>query len=382
MIFGYGLNMGSPRGTHSRGLELVAMAVNANSGMPLAEINRTLAKFKQNLRGGKHVVAEGATLVWGDIRSLKDDLSSVPSSDLQSVLQRYGLPRLTPPKLIFHMDHVGLPLLRKYGVSLRRKGKADVLIVEDDALRSLSIKDPTREAKLGQQSRSKTYQFTSGGVNLAGGFNLERLAEERDEILKGLDLSYKLTALDAQEQKRLNESNRLYAIAKHQRPVAWKALIENAEAEAEEELSAFLIHGFQGTEAAHANNLSVLLAELLIEKSAEGLEEWISSEYGPVRLDHALKHLSERKDVQVTCAPCTCKTGGRERGKSAWEIRASVLGNMYLVARIQPSFEGGGIGVEQTKGIVYHFQEAQPHRAKGERSVWGLLADLSATPDK
>ncbi len=374
--------MGAPRGTHSRGLELVAMAVNASSSMPIAEINRTLAKFKKNLRGGKHVVAEGATLVWGDIRSLKDDLRSVKAKDRQSTLQRYTLPRLLPPKYIFHMDHVTLQKLRRYGVNIRSKGKADVLIVEQDGLRSLSIKDSTREAKLGQQSQSKTYQFTSGGVNLAGGFNLERLAEERDAILKDLDLSYKLTALDAKEQSRLNESNRLFALAKHQRPIEWGVLIKNAEAEAEKNLSDFLSRGFHSSDAAHAQNLSVLLTEWLTLNSVAGLEEWISSESGPVRLDHALKHLAERKDVRVTCAPCTCKTGGRERGKSAWEIRAAVLGNQYLVARVQPSFEGGRIGVEQTKGIVYHFQEARPHRAKGERSVWRLLADLSATPDK
>lgn len=374
--------MGAPRGTHSRGLELVAMAVNANPAMPLLKINQTLAEFKRNLRGGKHVVADGATLVWGDIRSLKDDLGPVQSTDRQNALQRYALPRLTPPKYIFHMDHVNLQMLRQYGINIRSKGKADVLIVEQDCLRSLSIKDSTREAKLGQQSQSKTYQFTSGGVNLAGGFNLERLAKERNEILRGLDLSYKLIALDAKEQGRLNDSNRLFAIAKHQRPIAWDALVKGAEAEAEDNLADFLRRGFQGSDATHAQNLSVLLTEWLTLSSVAGLEEWISSESGPVRLDHALKHLSERKDVQVACAPCTCKTGGRERGKSAWEIRASVLGHKYLVARIQPSFEGGRIGVEQTKGIVYHFQEARPHRAKGERSVWRLLADLSVTADK
>jgi len=142
------------------------------------------------------------------------------------------------------MDHVTLQKLRRYGVNIRSKGKADVLIVEQDGLRSLSIKDSTREAKLGQQSQSKTYQFTSGGVNLAGGFNLERLAEERDAILKDLDLSYKLTALDAKEQSRLNESNRLFALAKHQRPIEWGVLIKNAEAEAEKNLSDFLSRGF------------------------------------------------------------------------------------------------------------------------------------------
>jgi hypothetical protein len=358
------------------------MAINANPAMPLAKINQTLAEFKRNLRGGEHLVADGATLVWGDIRSLKDDLRPIQSTDRLKALQRYSLPRLTPPKYIFHMDHVDLRMLRQYGINIRSKGKADVLIEEQDCLRSLSIKDSTREAKLGQQSQSKTYRFISGGVNLAGGFNLERLGKERDEILRDLDLSYKLIALDAKEQGRLNDSNRLFAIAKHQRPIAWDALVKGAEAEAEENLAHFLSRGFHGNEAAHAQNLSVLLTEWLTLNSVAGLEEWISTESGPVRLDHALKHLAVRDDVQVSCAPCTCRTGGRERGKAAWEIRASVLGHKYLVARIQPSFEGGRIGVEQTKGIVYHFQEARSHRAKGERSVWRLLADLSATPNK
>ena len=56
---------------------------------------------------------------------------------------------------------------------------------------------------------------------------------------------------------------------------------------------------------------------------------------------------------------------------------------MFLILESRPDTHYGDvIGVEQTKGIVYHFQEARPHRAKGERSVWRLLADLSVTADK
>lgn len=374
--------MGQPRGTYSRGLELVAMALNARPDIPLVEINQTLAQFQHNLRGGQHSVADGATLIWGDIQSLKDHLHQIQAHALPNARKRYTLPRHHSPKYIFHMDHLTVPALRQHGVHLQSKGKADVMIVEQDAMRSLSIKDSAREAKLCQQSQSKTFPFTSGGVTLAGGFNLEKLARNRNAILDGLDRSYKLIALDANEQGRLNETNRMFAIAKHQRPATWDALVIEAEAEAGEHLATFLGCGFQSIDSTHAHNLSVLLSGCLTQSGIPGIEEWITSDSSPVRLDHALTHLAERDDVQVTCAPCTCNTGGRQRGKLAWEVRASVFGKRYLVTRIQPSFEGGGIGVEQTKGIVYHFQEARPHRAKDEGSVWQLLADLSAASDK
>jgi hypothetical protein len=130
---------------------------------------------------------------------------------------------------------------------------------------------------------------------------------------------------------------------------------------------------FPSDSSSHGRNLAAILSRGLIAGETSGHEEWILYMDGSARLDRAMEQLRHEPGVEVQWSRKLSQSG-----KPSWFVRALVSNRRYLVTKIEPSFDGARPNVSQTKGVIYYFQEGSRYKGPGERSVWNLLADLSA----
>ena len=354
------------------------MTANATTGTDLPEMRLIIDRFHQLPTGGSMVTLSGTHLEWGNIQSLVDGLRLFSEAEIVSLVPSLRLPRAFPARLIAHTRGLNFAKLRSFGAMILVKGNAELFMLDDESIRGVYVVDANGPVKLGQQSGLREYRLAQGTATLMGGFNLPRMAAGIASLDAGANLIADHAFLNAGRIAQMSRRDRALALAKQQHPRAWGQIVSDGEQEADIALSAFLRACFEVDARLHGINLSALLSGVLLNDAPNDREYWITLSGGPLRLDQALNQLEAANDVAVSVLPCTCAHSRRERRKPAWEIRAVVGGRSYLVSRIQPSFEGGSIGAEQTKGIVYHFQEAPSHQADGEGSVWQLLAAINA----
>jgi hypothetical protein len=364
----------------SRSLELLVIAANLNLKPSELEVNGLINAFKTHPMGGTHTTHLGTSVHWGNIHRLVQDLMPLGQEGLASTLSHIALPRSHPPRFLVHLDSfrkaTALPVSDLVIPTVARvKGKADILIVEADGIRELSVKDSSGgENKLGQQSKRESYNFSGAAHTLSGGFNFASL-QDRLQIIKGsVNLNIRPASLSEDQWGRLkNEQYRILAIAKDSDPVGWDNFVIAALEEAGKELDAFLGTAFPIVPHAHGRHLATILAHRLIDGETDGHDEWIVSQQGAFRLDAAIAYLAQMTNVKVDW-----ERRNSPRGKPSWFVYASISGGKYLITKIEPSFDGARRGVSQTKGIIYYFQEGARHRAPSEGSVWTLLSDLNA----
>jgi hypothetical protein len=318
--------------------------------------------------------------VWGNVERLLGSAGHTQIAEFDRAIAQYQLPRSQPPRYVVLMDS-----LRKNAVSLSGvsddamailksvKGKADLAIIEDDAIRELSVKRPNiTEVKLGQQSRREEYQFRSSTSTLSGGKNLPNLREAMSGLTQGLGEIRRPNTLTEYQWCRLSEDDKRLAAAKQLFPNQWKEIVRQAMVDAGAELDSFLTDALPSNEQEHSYNLGVLLSHRLIGGMTEGHEEWITSAHGPFRLELAIQKLADIVALRATWSRQPSKSG-----KDSWVITASVNDRRYVVCKIEPSFDGAKPEVSQTKGVIYYFQEGSGLRAPTDGSVWDLLSDIS-----
>ena len=364
----------------SRAEELVCAAINCVVGPDLDGINHILSQFSQHPGGGTYAHANGTRLVWGNVERLLGSAGHTQIADFDSAIVQYQLPRSQPPRYVVLMDSLRKNAVTLSGVSDEAmailksvKGKADLAIIEDDAIRELSVKRPNiAEVKLGQQSRREEYQFRNGSSSLSGGKNIPKLRELMSDLTRRLSEVRRPGSLTEYQWSRLSEDDQQLAAAKQSFPVEWKEIVRRAMTDAGLELDRFLADALPNDGHDHPYNLGVLLSHRLIGGMTEGHEEWITSAHGPFRLELAIQKLSETATLKATWSRRPSKSG-----KDSWVITASVGNRRYVICKIEPSFDGAKPEVSQTKGVIYYFQEGSALRAPTDGSVWDLLSDVS-----
>ena len=354
------------------------MAANATSESDTHQFLSIIGRFRQLPAGGVYQTPAGTELVWGNIGYLVEGLGLIADAEMTALAPRLRLPRSFPARLIAHARGLDFATLRSFGAMILVKGSAELFMLDDEAVRGVFVVDADGPVKLGQLSGPREFGLAQGTATLMGGFHLPRLAAGIGMLHSGSDRGDRHAFLDAGRIAKLSKRDRDLAVAKQQQPRAWGQIVREGEQEADLALGTFLTACFDVDRRFHGTNLASLLSGVLLNDVPRDREYWITLRSGPIQLDRALDRLDVDNDVDVSVSPCACALSQRELRKPAWEIRAQVGGRRYLVARIQPSFEGGSIGAEQTKGIVYHFQEAPSHRSDGEGSVWDLLDAISA----
>jgi hypothetical protein len=364
----------------SRSLELLAIAANIGAMSSESETIRLMQAFKASPTGNVFVTLTGTTVHWGNIQRLIDGLGRYSIPEALALLPDLRLPRTVAPRFIVHLDsikasettgehdHVGLTVSRV-------KGKADILIAEGNGIREVSFKDSSvSENKLWQQSRSESYDFSGLPATLNGGLSFPELQKQLLVLKTSVVVNSRPMSLRADQWSRLkNEQYRILAVVKEALPTEWEEFVRHALDQAGKELDAMLEAAFPTVSSNHGRNLATILSRGLIAGETAGHEEWILFMDGSARLDRAIEQLRHEPEVKVQWSKQLSKSG-----KPSWFVRALVGTRRYLVTKIEPSFDGARPNVSQTKGVIYYFQEGSRYKEPGERSVWNLLADLSA----
>jgi hypothetical protein len=364
----------------SRSLELLAIAANIGTMTPDPEAIHLMQAFKASPAGGVYESTTGTTVHWGNIERLLDGLNQYLIPEVLGLLPDLRLPRTVAPRFIVHLDSMkaGTKMGERDEVQLavsRVKGKADILIAEANGMREVSFKDSSAsENKLWQQSKSESYVFSGFPATLNGGLNFPELKDQLFTLKSRVVVNSPPKSLSPDQWSRLkNEQYRILAVVKESFPTEWKDFVRLALGQAGKELDTMLGMAFPSDSPSHGRNLAAILSRGLIAGETPGHEEWILYMDGSARLDRAMEQLRHEPGVEVQWSRKLSQSG-----KPSWFVHALVSNRRYLVTKIEPSFDGARPNVSQTKGVIYYFQEGSRYKEPGERSVWNLLADLSA----
>ena len=373
------------RSNTARAAELIAAAINCVSGSNASEIEQVFHEFRLRPEGGSYRHKTGSTLVWGDINRLVAFLPEVRDVSLKDLAGQYLVPSSGTRQFVIHIDSfrssardsLVLPT-DVQGLLGRSLGKADLLLVDEQSVVKLSVKQPdSKEVKLGQQSASETYDFLPVKFTLSGGKNFvgmnRAVAKLTSRLKKELIRPNALTADQWGKLAKSPEQQRL-AIVKSSWPSEWAVIVSSANHDARQSLDAFLTAAFPSSHRDHARNLGEILRHRLLGNATGAGQMWITSKAGPYRLDEAINNLSAISGLR---AEWTRRASGK--GKDSWLIYVTLFKKRYLASKIEPSFDGGEADVSQTKGVIYYFQEGSRARAAAEGSVWDLLSDVSGS---
>lgn len=373
------------RSNTARAAELIAAAINCVSGNNASEVEQVFHEFRLRPDGGSYRHKTGSTLMWGDINRLVEFLPEVRDVSLKDLAGQYLVPSSGTRQFIIHIDSfkssardsLVLPT-NVQGLLGRSLGKADLLLVDEQSILKLSVKQPdSKEVKLGQQSASETYDFLPVKFTLSGGKNFVGMNRAVTKLTSRLkEELIRPNALSADQWSKLAKSpeQQKLAIVKSSWPSEWSAIVSSALHDAGQSLDGFLAAAFPSSHRDHARNLGEILRHRLLGSATGAGQMWITSKAGPYRLDEAINNLSAISGLR---AEWTRRASGK--GKDSWLIYATLFKKRYLVSKIEPSFDGWEADVSQTKGVIYYFQEGSGARAAAEGSVWDLLSDVSGS---
>jgi hypothetical protein len=371
------------RSNTARAAELIAAAINCVSGNNASEVEQVFHEFRLRPDGGSYRHKTGSTLVWGDINRLVEFLPEVRDVSLKDLAGQYLVPSSGTRQFVIHIDSfkssardsLVLPT-DVQGLLGRSLGKADLLLVDEQSILKLSVKQPdSKEVKLGQQSAPTTYDFLPVKFTLSGGKNFVGMNRAVTKLTSRLkEELIRPNALSADQWGKLAKSpeQQRLAIVKSSWPSEWSAIVSSALHDAGQSLDGFLTAAFPSSHRDHARNLGEILRHRLLGSATGAGQMWITSKAGPYRLDEAINNLSAISGLRAEWAR---RASGN--GKDSWLIYANLFKKRYLVSKIEPSFDGQGAHVSQTKGVIYYFQEGSGARAAAEGSVWDLLSDVS-----
>ena len=373
------------RSNTARAAELIAAAINCVSGNNASEVEQVFHEFRLRPDGGSYRHKTGSTLMWGDINRLVEFLPEVRDVSLKDLAGQYLVPSSGTRQFIIHIDSfkssardsLVLPT-NVQGLLGRSLGKADLLLVDEQSILKLSVKQPdSKEVKLGQQSAPTTYDFLPVKFTLSGGKNFVGMNRAVTKLTSRLKEELtRPNALSADQWSKLAKSpeQQKLAIVKSSWPSEWSAIVSSALHDAGQSLDGFLAAAFPSSHRDHARNLGEILRHRLLGSATGAGQMWITSKAGPYRLDEAINNLSAISGLR---AEWTRRASGK--GKDSWLIYATLFKKRYLVSKIEPSFDGWEADVSQTKGVIYYFQEGSGARAAAEGSVWDLLSDVSGS---
>ena len=250
------------------------------------------------------------------------------------------------PQFVCHLDSVNIKRKREIETvfklqpnSLSSKTlKADIFFVDSNHRPYfVSVKDTEKPSKLGQVSTKTFY----GQAHLQGGLHGIELPSHffPDEF------TYRQTGITSSAFKNLSAGDRKFAYFKFNHKKEWLELVSlskfNAFTQAEKfceilvsdrEILVEFVGAILAGNLSHSENFYILLGEKIVQFSKD--IEYLQS--NTVKIEIETHQPKKNKSLIV------------------WII---INNERYCLTKIEPSFEGMGTRVNQTKGIVFHFQQ-------------------------
>jgi len=300
---------------------------------------------------GAATLFEGIRYEWGNIDRLIPGISaSNPIKPLE-----------IEPKYVCHVDHLSASRKREielgYGLargSISSMGsKVDLLVVDVSGKPYyISLKDDSGPSKLGQVSRSASYNK----AHLSGGLNLS--------LPKGkvpLNFTFKDTALTSEQFNKLNRKDQTFAYFKNCHTSDWNDLVEMKMRDAITQLKSF------GTAIKQdRDSLLEFIAQTFAGEMKNSPDFYLILGDQPIKFASALTKLN-------SLAPIVDLQIYSTSAKTSLIIWIEIRKKRYCLTKIEPSFDGGNLAVSQTKGIIFYFQQ---YGADGE-NYKNLFIDIS-----
>jgi hypothetical protein len=345
-------------GNSARAQELAFIAGLSNRSDELLEM------IIENHRGGSASV-NGVQFEWGKVSRLIEgtDLSA-RSEEAQTVIRRLNI----EPTHVSHLDH--LPKTRKLQLEAEFRlpagsisgdlssTKADIFIrCKSGTPYFISLKEIDRVSKLAQVSRRTEY----GNAVLDGG--LESVEIPSSAIPK--TFSWGDTGLKESQFKKITPKDRRLAFFKNNFPNEWSRMVESGYDEAKRQVQTFC-----SVLKSDRGSLLSFLRTTLAGSLGRSPNFFVVMGKEAVYLESTLNKLNDPRWAFSFEDASTQK-------KFAMKIFLTQGHNEpYCIARIEPTFEGKGIRVSQTKGIIFQFQQYPDTADSTARHYKRLLLDI------
>jgi hypothetical protein len=313
---------------------------------------KSLSSFiKSNPTGGRPEL-EGITFEYGDISR---HLKFLNPSKLNN-------PFGVTPKFVCHLDNVNADRKREIETQFNlapksissNQVKADLFFVDQTGTPFyVSVKDIDEHSKLGQVSREVRY----GKATLRGGLYGVNLPQEKIP----LQINYKQTSVLEKRFNNLTVADQRFSFFKKNYSEDWKEIVDDSKRNALNQARQFAqilkedrasLIDFLGTTLAgnlyDSNNFYLLFGENVIN---------FTKAMNVLKTEDFEIEIEEHKPRQKTSLIIWLKNDKKK----------------YGLTKIEPSFEGEGPKVDQTKGIIFHFQQ----HGDSQNSYKDLLLDIT-----
>ncbi len=297
---------------------------------------RKLLEHIKKKSSGDSVIFEGINFEYGNIARLIDDIE----------ISNINRPFSIRPKYICHVDHIGKSRKIEIEKLYRLKGdpisssdsKVDILIIDDQGnVYFISYKDSDEVTKLGQRSA----KLECGDAVLQGGLSNILIPSGQ---LKS-NISWQDTDLDESQFKKLNHKDKEFAYFKKHQPLIWSRMVQK-----ELELAVNQIRAFGEDLGRDVSNLSEFIEKTFAGNLGNSENFYLVLGNTPIQFLSILKSirkLSPKVSLEIH----------QPKNKTSLIINLELNGKIYSLTKIEPSFEGAGSKISQTKGIIYHFQQ-------------------------
>ena len=215
--------------------------------------------------------------------------------------------------------------------------KADLLFIDKGGKPYyISFKDTDKPCKLGQVSKSEKYSKAS-----LGGGHLVDLPEGLipEEVL------WSDTSVPEEKFNKLGARDKQFAYLKQNYPKDWRRIVEISLEVAYSQLACFGL----ALEFDHSSFIE-FLGKTFAGNLRDSSNFYLALGTESINFSELLSRLTN-SDLALSSKMVATKS------KKALVVEVLIGNETYGLTRIEPSFEGDGTHVGQTKGIIYHFQQ-------------------------
>jgi hypothetical protein len=305
--------------------------------------------ISQNPLGAQEVF-EGIAFEYGNVSRLESKIAvghSVRPFDIDAS-HAFHIDNLSQARKLEIEDGFGL----RPGSLSSRETKVDLLFISGATPYYISFKDADEQAKLGQVSTSTSYL----NGTLVGGITDFDFESRIPDKFSAID-----TGFSEEQFLKLRRRDQLFAYFKHNFADEWsdycQARLENAN-------SQILKLGLMMEN--DRNEFIQFLGQTLAGNLLGDPNYYLVIGSHVVHFNLMLERLREL-DFSIKTEVY------KPRDKASFIINLEVGDEKYCVTKIEPSFDGASITAEQTKGIIYYFQQHQ----KDGNNYKKLLLDIT-----
>ena len=313
---------------------------------------KSLSSFiKSNPTGGRPEL-EGITFEYGDISR---HLKFLNPSKLNN-------PFGVTPKFVCHLDNVNADRKREIETQFNlaptsissNQVKADLFFVDQTGKPFyVSVKDIEEPSKLGQVSREIRY----GKAALHGGLSGVNLPQNKIPP----EISYRQTSLTEKRFRNLTVADQRFSFYKKNFANDWRVIVDESKLHALDQA-----RQFAQTLKEDRNSLINFLGTTLAGNLHDSDNFYLLFGENVVNFTKAMNILkTEHFEIEIE--------EHKPRLKTSLIIWLKTSKQKYGITKIEPSFEGEGLKVDQTKGIIFHFQQ----HGDSQNSYKDLLLDIT-----